>query len=37
MKTFAILSLKGGVGKTTLGINLGAALSLRGKRVLLID
>ncbi len=37
MKAFAILSLKGGVGKTTVVGNLGGALSMLGKKVLLID
>ncbi len=37
MVSMAIVSLKGGVGKTTLTVSLGAALSLFGKRVLLID
>lgn len=37
MKSFAVLSLKGGVGKTTLVTNLGAALEKLGKRVLVID
>lgn len=33
----AVVCLKGGVGKTTLTANLGAALSLMGKKVLLVD
>ncbi len=37
MKTFAITSGKGGVGKTNLAVNLGIALAQRQKRVVLFD
>lgn len=36
-KTIAFIHNKGGVGKTTATINLGAALASEGKRVLLVD
>ncbi|MBU2616898.1 MAG: MinD/ParA family protein, partial [Nanoarchaeota archaeon] len=36
-KTIGIISLKGGVGKTSTVVSLGAALSERGKKVLLVD
>jgi cellulose biosynthesis protein BcsQ len=36
-KMIAVANLKGGVGKTTLTANLGAALASRGYRVLMVD
>ena len=36
-QVFAVCNAKGGVGKTTTSFNLGAALSRRGHRVLLVD
>lgn len=37
MKMIAFTNQKGGVGKTTSTINVGAGLSLQGKKVLLVD
>ncbi len=37
MRKIAVVNFKGGTGKTTTVVNVGAGLAMRGKRVLLID
>ena len=37
MRTVAVVNQKGGCGKTTISINLSAALAAKGNRILLID
>ncbi|MBI4504533.1 MAG: ParA family protein, partial [Chloroflexi bacterium] len=36
-RVLAVANMKGGVGKTTVTVNLGAALAERGQRLLLVD
>jgi len=37
MKTITVTNQKGGTGKTSITMNLGVALALIGKKILLID
>ncbi|MFM7293665.1 MAG: ParA family protein, partial [Burkholderiales bacterium] len=37
MKTYAVANQKGGVGKTSIAVNLSATLAHYGQRVLLVD
>lgn len=37
MRKFAVITMKGGTGKTTTAVNVAHGLSLSGKRVLLVD
>jgi len=36
-KAIAVANQKGGVGKTTTALSLGAAMAMRGERVLIVD
>ena len=36
-KIISVINQKGGVGKTTTVINLGDGLSMKGKKILIID